>query len=57
MIVRSYQLVYYTRRGREKQYPGSWEHVLQWTGDEWRIRGKKIYLTNADQAFSNMPIL
>lgn len=57
VVVTSNQLVYFTRRGRHAQYPGTWEHILQLVDGEWRIRRKKVYLITSDEAYSQLPIL
>ncbi|HZT07707.1 MAG TPA: aromatic-ring-hydroxylating dioxygenase subunit beta [Chloroflexota bacterium] len=57
VTVTSYQIVYASRRGQDKQYPGSMEHVLRRDGDRWRIRRKKVCLITGDKALASLPIL
>ncbi len=55
--VRSNEVVYFVRQGREAQYPGSWEHVLTRIDGAWRIKQKKVFLLTNDQAMSQLPVL
>ncbi len=57
ILVRSNQIVYATRAGRDVQYPGSWEHTLRRSGEQWLIRKKTVCLMTSDRALWQLPVL